>query len=321
MKSIIELFKYDNNEVHLLCCPIYHSGPAFYAFLTLMLGGTLVLQERFDPEEFLELVSKHGITSSHLVPTMISSMLDVSEDFTKDLDFSSLRSLLLSAAPAQPKHKLGFMERFGNVLFEYYGSTETGINTCITPEEILQHPSSVGKAFPDNEIILVDPEGKEVPDGERGELYAHSPIMIDYYYKDDDGTKEVYKGKYMTAGDIAIRDKEGYYYIVDRVKDMIIRGGVNIYPAEIESEINKIPGIREVAVVGKPDSHLGETVACFVVREDGSDVTEDIIKEYCAKKMANQKIPILYDFVDELPRNPTGKVLKRELRDRLTDAC
>jgi fatty-acyl-CoA synthase len=320
MKILIDFLKYDNNVVHLLCCPIYHSGPAFFAFVSFMLGGTIVLQERFDPEEFLELVSKHGVTASHVVPTMVSSILDVSEDFTKDLDFSSLRSILLGAAPTQPKHKTGFIDRFGPVLYEYYGSTETGINTFITPEEIRQHPTSVGKAFPENEIILLDPEGKEVPDGEPGELYVHSPIMIDHYYKDDEGTREVHKGKYMTAGDIAIRDKKGYYYIVDRIKDMIIRGGVNIYPAEIESEMNKIPGIKEVAVVGKPDSHLGETVACFVVREKVSDVTEDIIKEYCADKMANQKIPVLYVFLDELPRNPTGKVLKRELRDSLKDS-
>mgnify|MGYP000574962712 FL=1 len=317
MKAIMDLLKYSRDEVHLLCCPIYHSGPSFFAYMTFLLGGTVVLQEKFDPEEFLKLASKHGITSSHLVPTMISSILELPEGITKDLDLSSLRSIIFGAAPTQPKHKLGFMERFGPVLYEYYGSSEASANTFITPEEILKHPSSVGKAFADNEIILLDPEGNEVPDGERGELYVHNSLLVDRYYKDEEGTKEIHRGNFITAGDIAIRDNEGYYYIVDRVKDMIIRGGVNIYPAEIEAEINNIPGIKEVAVVGKPDSHLGETVACFVVTEDGSDVTEDIIKEYCADKMANQKIPILYNFVDELPRNPTGKVLKRELRDRL----
>jgi long-chain acyl-CoA synthetase len=175
----------------------------------------------------------------------------------------------------------------------------------------------VGKAFANNELKIFDVYGKEVPDGERGELYVYNPAMMDGYYKNDKATSEAKRGKFLTVGDVAIRDEEGYIYIVDRIKDMIIRGGVNIYPAEIEEVLNTIPEIADAAVVGKFDEEFGEAVAAFVVLEDGSQASEADIQLFCKDKLAAYKIPSTIIVLDEIPRTPTGKILKRNLRETL----
>jgi len=205
-------------------------------------------------------------------------------------------------------------------VYEYYGSTETGVNTFITPQEMRQRPSSVGKAFADNELKIYDAMGNEMPDGERGILYMHNALLMEGYYKNEEATVETYRGKYMTVGDVAIRDNEGYIYIVDRVKDMIIRGGVNIYPAEVEEVLTTMPGIADAAVVGKPDQEFGETVAAFVVRDKESEISESDIQAYCAERMQNHKIPETILFTGEIPRTPTGKILKKDLREILRKA-
>ncbi len=313
----ISFLKMVPDEVHLVCCPLYHSAPSYFATVTGILGGTTVYQPRFDPEQFLELVEKYKVTSTHLVPTMVTRLLNVSEDFSKSLDLTSMRSAVCGAAPLFPEYKLAFLDRYGPCLYEYYGSTETGLNTFITPEEMRQRPSSVGKAFADNELKIVDVMGDELPDGERGVLYVYNAIMMDGYYKNESATKEAYMDKFLTAGDVAIRDKDGYVFIVDRVKDMIIRGGVNIYPAEIEEALNTMPAIMDAAVVGKHDKELGESVAAFIVLYDGEKATETEIQQYCKDKLASYKIPSTIIFMEDIPRTPTGKILKRKLRETL----
>ena len=230
-----------------------------------------------------------------------------------------MRSVICGAAPLFPEYKLAFLDRYGPCLYEYYGATETGVNTFISPEEMRERPSSVGKAFADNELKIIDAFGNDLPDGERGVLYAYNAIMMDGYYKNEKATKEAYQDKYLTAGDIAIRDKDGFIYIVDRVKDMIIRGGVNIYPVEIEEVLNTMPAIMDAAVVGKQDKEFGETVAAYIVVEKGAQVFESEIKNYCKGKMAKYKIPSTIIFIDKIPRTPTGKILKRVLRQKLED--
>jgi acyl-CoA synthetase (AMP-forming)/AMP-acid ligase II len=315
--ATMDFLKYQPDEVHLICCPLYHSAPSYFGGLPFMMGGTLVLQPRWDPEEFLAMVDKYEVNSTHLVPTQVIQLLQLPDEVVDKYDFSSMRATVCGAAPLFPQYKLAFQERFGPVLHEYYGSTEAGVNTFISPEEISQKPASVGKAFGGNELKLFDPEGNEVSDGERGVLYMFNPIMMDGYYKNEKATRECYIDKYMTVGDVAIRDEDGYIYIVDRIKDMIIRGGVNIYPAEVEEVLTEMAGIMDAAVVGKPDPHWGEEVAAFVVAKPGARVDEEAIKDYCGRQMANHKIPVWIEFVDEIPRTPTGKILKRELRERL----
>ena len=307
------------DDVHLICCPLYHSAPLYFATVNFILGGTRVLQPHFDPVRFLELVHQHKVTSTHLVPTMVIRLLQVPEEVTSRLDLSSLRSVICGAAALHPQYKLAFLDRFGDCLYEYYGATETGVNTFITPKEMRERPSSVGRAFANNELRIYDAEGREVPEGERGILYMWNPFMMERYYKNEKATVETFRGRHMTVGDVAIRDKDGYYYIVDRVKDMIIRGGVNIYPAEVEDVLNGMPGIADAAVVGKPDPELGETVAAFIVLHERIQVTQEAIKEYCAQRMENHKIPAIIVFIHEIPRTPTGKILKKELREMLKE--
>jgi fatty-acyl-CoA synthase len=315
----ISLLKFQSDEVHLICCPLYHSAPAFFGLVPFMMGGTLVLQPRWDPVEFLRLVDAHKVTSTHIVPTMVSQLLQVPEETARPYDFTSMRTVICGAAPLFPQYKIAFLDRFGDVLYEYYGSTETGVNTFISPQEMRQRPTSVGRAFADNELKIYDSAGREVPDGERGVLYMTNSIMMDGYYKNERATQECFIDKYMTVGDVAVRDHEGYIYIVDRVKDMIIRGGVNIYPAEVEAVLCEMPGIRDVAVVGKPDSEWGEVVVAFVVGENDSPPAIEEIKAYCLERMASHKVPVLVQYIREIPRTPTGKVLKRELRELVKD--
>jgi acyl-CoA synthetase (AMP-forming)/AMP-acid ligase II len=311
--------KYGSDEVHLLCCPIYHSAPSYFAALAFNSGGTIVFQRKFDPEKWYELVSRYGVTSSHIVPTMLYALLEVPKSFTDDLNLSSLRSVACGAAPLSPKAKLEALDRFGPVFYEYYGSTETALNTFIGPDEIPKKPASVGKAFGENEIRLVDENGNDVPDGEPGILYVHNAVCASGYYKNTEASDEIRLGKFITAGDIAVRDEDGYYYIVDRIKDMIIRGGVNIYPAEIEKTLNDMPEIKDAAVVGHPDDYWGEIVAAFIVVNRNMDINEKSIRQYCEERMAKNKVPALIHFIDEMPRTPTGKILKRELRDVLAE--
>lgn len=314
--ATIGFFGWQENEVHLVCCPLYHSAPAYFSTITFVMGGTQLYVPRFNPEQFLEQVDRYKITSTHLVPTMVTRLLDVPASFTDKLDLSSLRSVVCGAAPLFPEYKLAFLDRFGPCLYEYYGATETGINTAISPEEMRQRPGSVGKLFANNELKIFDEQGNETADNERGIFYMYNSIMMDGYYKNEKATAEAYQGKFMTAGDVAIRDEEGYYFIVDRVKDMIIRGGVNIYPIEIEQVISRIPGVSDVAVVGKPDKELGEVVAAFVVSNKEMPADENEIIGYCTRELANVKVPSSLIFVDHIPRTPTGKILKRELREQ-----
>lgn len=313
----MEFFKMAEDEVHLVCCPLYHSAPGFFNLMTFMLGGTLLYVPRFDALEFLQHVDKYKVTSTHLVPTMVTRLLQVPEEETAKLDLSSLRAVIVGAAPLFPEYKLAFLARFGPVLHEYYGATETGINTAISPADMKERPSSVGKAFINNELKIYDDDQNEVADGERGVLYMYNSIMMDGYYKNDQATSDAHIGKHMTAGDVATRDEDGFYYIVDRVKDMIIRGGVNIYPVEVEGVLSKMPEIEDVAVVGKPDQELQETVAAFVVPAKGETVTEEKIQAFCKDSLASYKIPTALIILDEIPRTPTGKILKRDLREQL----
>ncbi len=269
----IQAFNLKSDEVHIVCCPIYHSAATYFIGINMLLRGTLIYMRKFDAEKFLELIAEHKVTSSFLVPTMITRLLDLPEEVTDKYDLSSLRTILCSAAPLFPDQKLKFLDRFGDILYEFYGSTETGCNMVISPSEIRERPTSVGKALTTNELKIYDDDGNEVPDGQSGVLYMHNTLVMDGYYKNDKATQESYRGKYYTAGDVAVRDEAVYYNIVDRIKDMIIRGGVNIYPAEVEEVLLSMTDIIDAAVVGKKDREFGEIVAAFIVLKNNTTIS------------------------------------------------
>ncbi len=319
--SIMEAFDFRHSDVHYSPCPLYHAAPTAYSTIILALGGTLVIGRRFDPHEFLKLVERHRITTVQLVPTLFNRLTRLTKEEVARHDLSSLRALISAAAYFPPTLKRRIMELFGDhLLYEMYGATEMGMTTTAKPKDNARHPDSIGKAMRGVEIKLLGEDGREVAVGEPGEIYVKTSYLIDGYYKNDEATGKSLREGYFTVGDVAKRDAEGYFYILDRKSDMVVSGGVNVYPVEVEEELMQHPAVYEAAVVGAPDEEWGEALIAFVVLRKGKKATGPEIIAWLGERLARYKKPKAIHFVDELPHNPQGKVLKRELRERLAGA-
>ncbi len=303
------------NNVQLTVAPLYHAAPFAFAILELYTGGTLAIMRDYDPLQVLAGLETVRATSAFFVPTMYHDYLNLSPTERARYDVSTLRTLITGGAPLAPQLKAGILAYFQNAgLFEFYGGTETGMVTILRPEDQLSRPDSVGQAIFGTRIRLLDERGLEVPLGDVGELYMQGPITFECYHKDPAATQEVRRAGWLTIGDLARRDEEGYYYIVDRKRDMIISGGANIYPAEIEKVLCTHPKIQDVAVFGVPDERWGEAVRAVVVLKEGQEATVEDLQQYCRGQLASYKIPSSVDFVKDVPRTPSGKILKQELR-------
>jgi fatty-acyl-CoA synthase len=303
------------DERHLVVCPLYHSAAPAFVAMTIALGGTLVLMNHFDPEGALAIVEKEAITSTLMVPTMLVRITALPAEVRKKYDSSSLRWIMSGAAPLATETARLVQEQLGPILWNFYGSTETGLVTMAGPTDHTTRPGTIGRAMRGNEIHLLDDEGQPVPPGEVGELYVRNPTMISGYHKDQRATSEARRDGLFSVGDLARVDDEGFYYLESRKHDMIISGGVNLYPREIEDHLHAHPAILEAAVVGVPDPEWGESVKAFVVLRPGHSLTAAQVADHCRVALADFKRPRQVAFVDELPRNPTGKVLKRALRE------
>jgi fatty-acyl-CoA synthase len=304
------------DDRHLVVCPLYHSAaPAFVAIM-LALGATIVLMNHFDPEGALALIQRERITCSLMVPTMIVRIANLPEETLAKYDTSSLRWLMSAAAPLTTEAARRFMARFGAVLWNFYGATETGLVTLAGPADHVRRPGTIGRALRGNEIRLLDDAGHEVPRGQVGELYARNTTLISGYHNNDEATRSSQRDGFFSVGDMGRVDEDGYYYLESRKHDMVISGGVNIYPREIEDHLHSHPAILEAAVVGVPDPEWGETLRAFVVLRHGAQLTEAEVIDHCRRELADFKRPRQVTFLPELPRNPTGKILKRELRER-----
>jgi fatty-acyl-CoA synthase len=304
------------DDRHLVVCPLYHSmAPAFVA-IVLALGGTIVLMNEFDPAGALDIIARERVTCSLMVPTMLVRITSLPADVLARHDTSSLRWVMSGAAPLSTETARRFQDRFGPVLWNMYGSTETGLVTLAGPGDHLTRPGTIGRALCGNEIRLLDDAGRETAAGEIGELYARNSMMITGYHRNAEATTDSLRDGLFSVGDLARRDADGYYYLESRKHDMVISGGVNIYPREIEDHLHTHPAILDAAVVGVPDPEWGETLQAFVVVRDGHTLTERDVIDHCRAGLADFKRPRKVAFVRELPRNPTGKVLKRELRER-----
>ncbi|HEX8115449.1 MAG TPA: AMP-binding protein, partial [Kofleriaceae bacterium] len=302
------------DDRHLVVCPLYHSmAPAFAAIL-MGLGATIVLMNHFDPAGALDIIERERVTCSLMVPTMLVRITSLPPDVLVGRDTSSLRWVMSGAAPLPTETARRFMDRFGPVLWNFYGSTETGLVTLAGPDDHLTRPGTIGRALRGNEIRLFDDDGREVAPGEIGELYARNSMLITGYHRNTEATAASQRDGLFSVGDLARRDADGYYYLESRKHDLVISGGVNIYPREIEDHLHAHPAILDAAVVGVPDPEWGETLHAFVVVRDGHTLTEHDVIEHCRTGLADFKRPRKVTFVHELPRNPTGKVLKRELR-------
>src|SRR5438093_4885140 len=310
--QVISTFELTQSDVHLVCGPGYHSGVAFFSALHQVLGSTVVLLPKFDAEVALDEMARHRVTTTFMAPTLLQRLVDAQEKRPRDT--SSLRAVILGAAPCPYALKVRAEAVLGQVVWEFYGATETGINTVLRPEDQLRKPGSCGTALPGQEIRLVRADGAEAAVGEPGELMVRSNWLAEYFNRPDVTRGSLHEG-FFSVGDVAYRDEEGYFYICDRRIDMIISGGVNIYPAEIEAVLHAHPAVIDAAVIGVPDDQWGESVKAVVELRSGMQVTADALIAFCGDRLAGFKKPRSIDFVDELPRDAAGKLLKRKLRD------
>jgi acyl-CoA synthetase (AMP-forming)/AMP-acid ligase II len=303
-------------HVHLVAGPLYHSAPGSFALFSAVIGGTVVVMRRFDPEHALHLIQTHRATSTFMAPALVKRIVDLPESVRARYDVSSMRSLVVAAAPCPMRVKEEALRYFGPCFYEFYGSTELGINTVLRPEDVLRRPGSCGQAAPGIEITLLDDDGNPVPVGEPGELYVRRfGGMYDEYYRNPEATRQTRRGDWYSVGDVARVDADGFYTLCDRKRDMIISGGVNIYPAEIEDALHRHPAVDDVAVFGVPDDDWGERVHAAVRVRAGHALTADELRAFARKHLADYKVPREVSFPEDFPRDSAGKLVKRLLRD------
>ncbi|MBU1274864.1 MAG: AMP-binding protein [Proteobacteria bacterium] len=316
---------YDHDERGLLVMPMCHINSVFYSFVFTCLGATTIVYNSvsFDSEDMIRTLSEFKVTFTSLVPTHYIMMLALPEEVKTSYDVDCVKKLLISSAPARRDLKLAIMDYFKNSqLYEAYGSTEAGLVTLLLPSEQFNKLGSIGREIPGTDIIkLLDEDKNEVPVGEVGELYSRGPAMFSEYWNLPEVTKDSFVGDYFSAGDMAYMDDEGYYYLVDRKKNMIITGGENVYPSEVEDCLGGHSAVKDVAVIGVPDDKWGESVTSVVILHQGYEPTPELAKElseFTKGKIAGFKRPKNIYFVaeEEMPRTGTGKILHRVLRDR-----
>ncbi|MBK1657204.1 AMP-binding protein [Paracraurococcus ruber] len=307
----------------LLVMPMCHANSLnfFSAFLYAGAPVNILSRASFDPELCLRTLAETGASFTSLVPTHYQMMLDSTAARARAGALDRVEKLLISSAPARIETKRAVMAMFPRSgLFELYGSTEAGWVTMLHPEEQFDHAGSVGREVVGSAPVrLLDEAGEEVPDGMPGELYSCGPYAFDGYWNLPGKTAEAFRSDYLTVGDVAVREAGGYIRLLDRKKNMIITGGENVYPTEVETVLATHPGVRDVAVIGLPDARWGERVHAVVVPRDGAGLTEDALLDWCRGRMAGHKRPRGMSLVapDDIPRNATGKVLHRVLRERL----
>jgi long-chain acyl-CoA synthetase len=303
--------------VYMSPAPLYHSAPLVYSTSMLRLGATVVVMEHFDPRDCLELIEKHRVTHAQFVPTMFTRLLALPPDERAKYDLSSLNYVVHAAAPCPVETKRQMLEWWGPIIHEYYGGTEDVGSTWITAQEWIEHPGSVGR--PMEPAHIVGPEGTEVPTGEEGIVYFEGGRPFEYHNNPDALESMTNERGWRTLGDIGRLDEDGYLYLTDRVADMIISGGVNIYPREAENALAAHPLVADVAVLGVPDPEMGESVKAVVELADetlgGPELEKELIA-FCQGQLASYKCPRTIDFTPALPRDPNGKLYKRLLKDK-----
>jgi fatty-acyl-CoA synthase len=307
LANLLQVVPYRRDDIVYCPAPLFHSfGLATFTFATA-LGATMVLPEKFDPRLSLELIEKHRCTAASFVPVMIRRILSLPDEVKSRYDLSSLRIVMASGSVLSNDVRRGATDLFGSVVYDLYGSTEAGWVAIATPEDMLKDEHTVGRPVPGIEVSIRSVDGKPLKTGETGELYIRSKVMFEGYTSGE-STKDNEDG-YMSIGDLGHLDEQGFLYIDGRADDMVVVGGENIYPVEIEQVIEDLGGVEEVAVIGIPDEEYGEILAAFVAGR----VTEGEITEVCKRELASYKVPKRIQILDELPRNATGKILRREL--------
>ena len=318
LASAAEVYGFRDGMVYLSPAPLYHAAPLAFCVLTQRFGGTVVVMERFDPAHALELIERHRVTHSQWVPTMFVRLLRLSDEERHAHDLSSHELAIHAAAPCPVPVKRQMIEWWGPILYEYYAGTEGNGSTAITSEEWLDHPGSVGRARTGS-VHIIGPDGEELPVGQEGAIYFSGGGSFEYHGDPEKTEGSRLPGGLSTLGDIGYLDEDGYLYLTDRKAHMIISGGVNIYPREIEDVLIQHPAVADVAVFGVPNDEFGEEVKAVVEPLDGNEPTDELARAllaFCRDHLAAFKVPRSLDFTDEMPRLPTGKLYKRKLRER-----
>ena len=312
LTSLATMWGFQPDDVYLACSPLYHATNG-YAYTTLFQGGTVVVLPRWDAREFLQAVERYGVTVCFMVPAYFIRLLEIPREEWDGFDLSSLRLILHAAAPCPIDVKRRILDLLPAVdIWEFYGATEGGA-TRISSAEWRTHPGSVGTPWPGVEILILDDAGERVGPGVDGRVFIRPPGGQRFkYHNDRDKTDEAWCDDAFTVGDVGRLDADGFLYITDRASDMVLRGAVNIYPAEIEAVLQRHPDVVDCAVFGVPDERLGEELQALV--ELRRPVSGDELREHCRRHLAEFKVPRYVQIVDALPRDPVGKVLKRRLR-------
>jgi long-chain acyl-CoA synthetase len=305
----------------LVAGPLYHASPNAYGRQSLPNADVIVLQSKFDPEETLAAIQQHRITHAVMVPTMFVRLLKLPPEVRARYDVSTLKWVTHTGAPCAAGVKKALMEWWGPVIYETYGGSEVGTATLATPQDALAYPGSVGVPTPGTRMVFYGEDGRPVPEGEIGEIYARVPAYADFTYLNNEAKrKSVERDGLISLGDVGYL-KDGHLYLCDRRSDMVISAGVNIYPAEIEMVLLQCPGVQDCAVFGIPDEEFGESLAAAVERQPGSEVTAEQIRAYLDERLARYKLPRRVDFHPSLPREDSGKIFKRRLRDPFWQAA
>jgi long-chain acyl-CoA synthetase len=300
----------------LLPGPLYHSAPNSFGLRAGRLGGALVLMPRFDPEEFLRLIEVERIDTLFMVPTMFVRLMKLPETVRKKYDTSSLRHVVHAAAPCPADIKHAMIEWWGPVVYEYYGSTEASALTFASSKDALKKPGTVGKILDGVELRFLGDNGASLPQGEIGEIYSRISGSPDFtYHNKPEKRTEIERDGFITSGDVGYIDADGYVFICDRKRDMVISGGVNIYPAEIEAALHAVPGVHDCAVFGIPDEEFGEALMAVVEPEAGEKLDAGSIRAQLKTALADYKVPKHIEIQPQLPREDSGKIFKRRLRD------
>jgi len=306
-----------DNGVHLTGSPLYHTAVLMFAGSSLHFGHTLVLMDKWTPEACLAAIDRYRVTTTHMVPTQFHRLLALPEDVKARYDVSSMRHAIHAAAPCPIDVKRRMLTWWGPVIYEYYAASEGG-GTLVTPTEWLQYPGTVGRAWPTSEVRVLDDDGRDCPAGQPGTVYMSLGVANFEYHKDREKTEANRRDGFFTVGDVGYLNDGGYLFLCDRKTDMIISGGVNIYPAEVEAALLSHPKVGDAAVFGIPHEDWGEEVKAVIepaVGIDPSPRLADEIIAFCLERIAKYKCPRTIDFIEAMPRDPNGKLYKRKLRD------
>jgi long-chain acyl-CoA synthetase len=296
--------------------PLYHSAPNAFAMRAGRVGEVMVLMPRFDPVQLLELIERERLDTMFMVPTMFIRLLKLPEEVRRKYDLSSLRFVIHAAAPCPHDVKRAMIDWWGPVINEFYGSTESSAVTLASSADTLAKPGTVGRAVEGAELRILDDDGRVQPPGEVGEIFTRFAELPDFTYHNKPHERaKVDREGFITSGDVGYLDADGYLFLCDRKRDMVISGGVNIYPAEIEAVLHAMPGVKDCAVFGIPDAEFGEKLMAVVEPQDGGSVSADDVRAHLRRHLADYKVPRMIEIGRDLPREDSGKIFKRRLRD------